>query len=89
MTDHEKQIFKSALNNYGMQNQMLKTYEECSELINALSKYQQFRATTQEVMTELADVSIMIDQMALKLGYDDFLAERARKVERLKNRIEQ
>ena len=44
-------------------------FEECGELINALAKVYRGRSSGQDVITELADVSIMIEQMATMLGF--------------------
>lgn len=90
MTSEERQVFESAIKTFGYHNQILKAMEECGELINALAKYHQIdqRADRSEVITELADVSIMIDQLAIEFGVDEFKAEREYKVNRLKSRIE-
>ena len=67
--------------------QVLMVGEECGELLSALSKYNRGRIETPDVITELADVSIMVEQMAEFLGYEDFEKEKERKLERLKERL--
>lgn len=42
--------------------------EECAELINALCKYKRGRVTDSDVITEIADVMIMCEQMAYYFG---------------------
>ena len=87
MTDNEKNILCKAIKKWGTSNQILMVFEECSELMNALAKINRERATKEEVITELADVSIMIDQMFLVFGEEDCNKERQRKIARLEDRI--
>lgn len=61
--------------------------EECAELIDALAKYNRGRADAKDVITELADVSIMVEQMAIFFGKEEFEAEKVRKLKRLQERI--
>lgn len=90
MTHVEKPVLEASIKHHGHGTQVLKTFEECGELINALAKYHSEppRSTKADVIEELADVSIMIDQMALEFGLSEFLAERAYKIQRLKERIQ-
>lgn len=53
----------------------------------ALAKYDRGRADTKDVITELADVSIMVEQMAMLFGKEEFEAERERKLKRLQEKI--
>ena len=87
MTDRECKIFQDALNTFGIDSQKEMLKEECAELIVALSHYDRNRASKEAVITELADVSIMLDQMILLFGEKDFEVERERKVRRLFSRI--
>jgi NTP pyrophosphatase (non-canonical NTP hydrolase) len=57
-------------------------------LLNALAKHIRGRGSFDELNTELADVSIMVEQIARFYGWEEFLEERVRKIERLKNRLE-
>lgn len=72
---------------FGVEPQKMKLIEECSELVTAMARERCQRATWQDIITELADVSIMVEQMALLYGYEDFKAERDRKMKRLQERI--
>lgn len=88
MTNEEIPVLKTAIKEFGHANQILKTFEELGELTDALAKYHRDgRADKAQVISELADVSIMVDQMAIEFGLSDFNAERARKLQRLKNRL--
>lgn len=82
-----RELYKKALEKYGVMPQVLMVVEECGELLSALSKYNRSRIEVPEVITELADVSIMVEQMAELLGYEEFVKEKNRKLERLKERL--
>ena len=62
--------------------------EECGELLNALAKLRRKRVQIEDVITELADVSIMCEQLATYFDIRKFKMEKDRKLERLKERIE-
>ena len=87
--DKEKRIelYKTAINKWGELPQVTMVYEETGELISALAKYQRGRVIDDDVITELADVSIMVEQIATMLGYEKYEAEKQRKLERLEERL--
>lgn len=88
MTDSEKnQLFEQVLTRWGIINQVFMVMEECGELLNVLAKAKRGRASKEEIITELADVSIMVEQMAFFYGEKDFLIEKERKLQRLKERL--
>ena len=82
------ELYKKAITKWGIDAQTEMIYEECGELITALAQFRRGRTTRHDVITELADVSIMVEQIALLNGYDDFEKEKNRKLDRLKERIE-
>lgn len=82
------QILNKALNQYGIKAQEWMLVEECGELLNAIAKLKRKRSTKEDIITELADVSIVVEQMALFFGWEDFEAEKQRKLARLENRLE-
>lgn len=89
MSNEEKRrIYNTALNQWGLAKQTFMVMEECGELLNVLAKAMRYRATKAEIITELADVAIMVEQMAFFYGEKNFIAEKERKLERLKNRLE-
>ena len=61
--------------------------EEMGELLTAMARAPRGRATKEDIITELADVSIMIKQMALVYGRDEFEQEVKRKIERLQEKL--
>ena len=84
MTDSEKnQLFEQVLTKWGIINQVFMVME----LLNVLAKAKRGRASKEEIITELADVSIMVEQMAFFYGEKDFLIEKERKLQRLKERL--
>lgn len=80
-------IYNRALNKYGFTAQRWMLVEECGELLNAISKQERGRTSKQDVITELADVHIMCEQMAFFFGWNDFFEERLRKLKRLDERL--
>ena len=84
------EIFKiqqAALNAHGIVQQQWMLVEECGELLNAIAKSKRDRAGVEDIITELADVSIIVEQLAFFYGMDAFKKERERKLMRLKQRI--
>lgn len=83
----KRAIYAQALNRYGLNSQVFMVFEEMGELQDALAKYIRGRVTTEAVITELADVSIMVEQMAQYFGVEDFRIEKERKLDRLAIRL--
>ena len=80
-------IYKTALSKYGEEAQLNMLYEEMGELLTAIARLKRGRANHFDVMTELADVSIMVEQMATLMSFDDFETEKDRKLNRLKEKL--
>lgn len=83
-----REVYETALTKWGVENQLWMVIEECGELLNAIGKMRRERVTREDVITELADVTIMCEQIAQYMGYDDYTNEMERKLERLKERLE-
>lgn len=81
--------YKQALQAFGCHHQRMMCIEECAELIDALAKYDRGRADTKDVITELADVCIMVEQMAMLFGKGEFEKEKERKLKRLQKKIDE
>ena len=89
MTEKEqKEIQQLALNTHSIVKQQWMLVEECGELLNAIAKSKRDRAGKDEIITELADVSIIVEQMVFFYGEDDFKKEKERRLLRLKKRLE-
>ena len=87
MSEQERNIFNKAFNKYGITSQKMMCIEECAELTNALAKLARGRVSQMDIITELADVSIMVDQMAIFFGEELFIKERERKMKLLEERL--
>lgn len=81
------EIYNTAVEKWGWEAQREMIYEECGELITAVARHKRGRATKEDIITELADVSIMVEQLAQLLGYEDYEKEKDRKLERLKDKL--
>lgn len=84
---HEE-IYKKAVETYGVESQIKMAIEEMAELMNALMKLARGRITTAGVNTEIADVKIMMEQLAIIFGQEDVQEEVEYKTNRLKERLE-
>lgn len=82
------ELYKEALKKWGEDAQVRMLYEECGELITAVAQFGRGRTSHHDVMTELADVSIMVEQIATLMSYEDFEVEKDRKLNGLKERLE-
>lgn len=78
-------LYKKALKTWGEEAQVNMLDEEVGELITAVARFKRGRATHQDVMTELADVFIMVEQIATMMSHDDFEKEVDRKLVRLRD----
>ena len=85
--EEQRKIQQTALNVHGIHKQQWMLIEECGELLNAIAKEKRGRAGKDEIITELADVSIIVGQMAYFYGEEDFNKEKERKLLRLKERL--
>lgn len=97
MTNTERKTFCAALSCYGAQAQITMAFEEMAfeemaELQDVLCKFLRGRVdgdTLANIAEEIADVGIMLDQMAIEFEVEDAVAEqRAYKVRRLRSRLE-
>lgn len=84
---NKTELCKRALETYGFEAQSRMVDEECAELINALCKYKRSRANGYDVITEIADVMIMCEQMAIHFGKEAVEKEIETKLSRLEKRL--
>ena len=82
-------LYKRAIIQWGASAQWMMLIEECSELVDAVSKASRCRATREDIITELVDVYIMIEQaqVMLNCSSQEFNEEVVRKLERLEERL--
>lgn len=81
-------ICRAAIKAFGTEAQLDMCIEECAELINAIEKFRRGRIGKEEVITEIADVQIMCEQMQEIFGDKETNTERTRKWNRLVERLE-
>lgn len=65
MNDRERAVFVAALEHYGPDSQTKMLLEEMSELQKEICKYWRGLANYDAIAEEIADVSILLDQMCL------------------------
>lgn len=83
---NKESIYKNAIMTYGDIAQIDVAIEEMSELIQALSKYK--RGKEHNVEEEIADVSIMVDQLKIIFNNRKVKKIKRRKIARLNNRLQ-
>lgn len=84
---NKKDICKKILETYGTSKQMEQTKEELLELGLALRHFATGKVGMKEVITEIADVKIMAEQMAIAFGEETVEEEVERKLRRQLDRI--
>lgn len=81
-------IFKEAVEKWGIVNQVIMVMEECGEMMDKLGKLNRGRTTPIELAEELADVTILMEQMAVAFDvFKEFKALKSFKLARLKDRL--
>ena len=88
-TEEQKQIMVNALRKYGVDAQDDIAIEEMSELTKAIIKNRRYKTFSmlENLYEELADVSIMLEQMMMSLDKDRVQVYINQKLERLNERL--
>lgn len=88
-TEEQRNIMLNALKKYGVDAQDDIAIEEMSELTKAIIKNRRYKtfATLENLYEELADVSIMLEQMMMSLDKDRVQVYINQKLERLNERL--
>jgi len=82
-------IFTDAIGLWGEEAQLDVAIEECAELIKAICKRKRGDAFAEEkILEEAADVAIMIEQLKVMFGINEFNNVYAQKLDRIKVHIE-
>jgi DNA-directed RNA polymerase subunit F len=81
-------IYEQAVNKFGADHQILKAVEELNELAVALMHYRDGKATSEQVMNEVADVQILFEQLELIFEMESapFVHEKLKKLEIIINK---
>lgn len=86
---NKNDLYFEILQVWGISCQSNMMMEECAELIQAISHWKRGRNIAKNVLEEMADVSILLEQMILAFGVEEFNKVKEEKFERLKNRFEE
>lgn len=75
ITKEKAEIYKGAVEKWGMDAQVNMAIEEMAELISALQHYRRqetwgHKATIDDIADEVADVEIMMEQLRFMFGID-------------------
>jgi len=84
----DAELYQQAIEKFGVMEQVFQTEEELTELLTEMDRYAAGNADDEDIIDELADVHIMVKQMALIHGYGAFEERVAFKKHRLKERLQ-
>lgn len=69
--EYRKRVYEKAIEKYGAENQVVKAVEELGEAVQALCKMLLGCEKREHLAEELADVSIMVEQMRMIFNIND------------------
>jgi NTP pyrophosphatase (non-canonical NTP hydrolase) len=87
MDEKVAEICAQAVDIYGVEAQTWMAIEEMAELLNALAKHRRNRVSRENICEEIADVSIMMIQLAYIFGVDEVNEFIEEKINRLEKRL--
>ena len=88
MNDNLKAVLQNAIDTYGKDAQLWMVIEEMSELAKEICKHERGRENKDQIADEVADVTIMLEQVKMIFGISDEVERHLiEKVNRLKNRL--
>lgn len=82
-----EQIYDEAIRQWGVEKQLRQAQEECGELVAAINQYIRGTRRAEHVVTEIADVQIMVEQLIKVFGQAEVASERHKKLTRLEDRL--
>ncbi len=88
MNEKVADLCAEAVEVYGTEAQTWMAIEEMAELSNAIAKHRRGRVTNLDVCEEIADVAIMMIQLAYIYGADEVNDYLEQKIERLDKRLD-
>ena len=84
--EERKQVYDAALGKWGQKMQTIVAIEEMSEVIKELTKAMRGDLSREHLAEEIADATIMLEQMRLLFNVNDLVCEYMdAKVQRLDN----
>lgn len=89
ISDRNYSIYNRAFRKWGQKAQIEMATEELAELIVAIRHYERNKITKEDLITELADVYIMMEQIQMMscVSAFDVEMEMDRKLDRLESRL--
>lgn len=86
--ESRKKVYDEALIKWGKHNQLVVAIEEMSELQKEICKYFRHEGKDQDLVEEVADVSIMLEQIIFVFDIEDDVKKvMQEKIRRLERRI--
>ncbi len=90
----KEELYKAVIDTAGIDAVLEKTVEECTELNLAILHRNKPTgeceiSRTESIIEEIADVAIMVDQLAEYYGVDNISYEVNRKMDRLETRVKE
>lgn len=86
--DERKATYRVAIRKYGVDAQVLMAIEEMSELIKEICKIPRGKKDLEALADEIADVTIMLEQLRLIYDLNDTVCEHMdMKIRRLQERL--
>lgn len=82
------ELYRTTLEKWGTEAQYDQAVEECAELIAVLKHFRRGKAGEEEVVSELADVTLMLGQLTYMFGRDKVERKINEKIAKLKSLLE-
>lgn len=82
-----RKVYAKALRVWGNEKQKLQAVGEIGEFLTELGREGQGRSSHSQVIDEIADVMIMMNQMAMIYGEDDVRERIKIKIEKVKTKL--
>ncbi|WP_305045835.1 MazG nucleotide pyrophosphohydrolase domain-containing protein [Geoalkalibacter sp.] len=81
----DRELYRKTLAKWGVDAQYDQAVEECAELIAVLKHFRRGKVDEQRVIEELADVWLMVGQLAYMFGEDQVKSAVQEKLAKLEN----
>lgn len=88
-TNEKATLYNEVMATFGYTTQVHKAIEEMAELTDVLMKNFHGRAKPEQIITEIADVVICMEELALHFGVKEVYDEKERKIQRLAERLKE
>ncbi len=80
-----EEIYRATLSKWGTEAQYDQAIEECAELITSLMHLKRNKVDEEQIISELADVTLMVGQLTWMFGPEKVERAIAGKLEKLQN----